>query len=74
MHSFYHILGLKQVLYCMFIVFSKKCVIYFIIFVLLLSMIFIIPSINVSSPKKEHSIVIDAGHGGIDVNIRHKVF
>ena len=49
-----------------FLVIRKKTIIIFILMVVLLCCFAFLPSIITSSPNKTYTIVIDAGHGGVD--------
>lgn len=50
----------------MFLTISRKTIIFIFVIICITSLIFILPSISVSSPNNKPTIVIDAGHGGID--------
>lgn len=50
----------------MFITISKKAIGFSLIIIFVISLVIVIPSISVSSPNNKMTIVIDAGHGGID--------
>ena len=50
----------------MFVTISKKSIIIVLLIVLIASFLFALPSISTSIPSNKITIVIDAGHGGID--------
>ena len=50
----------------MFITISKKTIILVLVIIFIASVLFVLPSVSVSTPNNKITIVIDAGHGGID--------
>lgn len=50
----------------MYVAINKKFIIVCLIFILIISAVFALPSAIVSTPNYAYTIVIDAGHGGID--------